>query len=83
MDKTTLINVGNGNYVNASRILTVASLKSLSIKRAMDDAKASGLLLDFSGHDAAKAVILMDSGVMIRTSLRSQDIQRNVNQLDS
>ena len=55
------IDVGNGNYVARSRIITVASPESLPVRRLVQDAKSVNRVIDVSCGKKTKSVILTDS----------------------
>lgn len=77
-----MVHVGNNNFVNGSKILTVSTLKAISVRRIVKQAENDGLLLDFTGALPTKGIIIMDNGVLIRTPLRPVDLQRAINSLD-
>ena len=52
------IDVGNGNYVARSRIITVASPESLPVRRLVQDAKSVNRVIDVSCGKKTKSVIL-------------------------
>ena len=64
-----LINIGFGNLVSAERIVSILSPESAPIKRMIQDVRDRGLLIDASFGRSTKAVIVTDSGNLIRSSL--------------
>lgn len=60
-----LLNVGFGNYVNASRIISVVSPDSLPVRRLIQDAKNAGRVVDVSCGKKTKSVIITDSDHII------------------
>ena len=68
-----LINIGFGNLVAAGRVIAVISPDSAPIKRAVQDTRERGLLIDASFGRSTKSVIVMDSGNLILSAL-STDI---------
>jgi regulator of extracellular matrix RemA (YlzA/DUF370 family) len=81
-NKPTLIHVGNNNFLNIDRILSVCNLKSASVVRIMQEAKKEGMLLDFTGSLQTKGLVIMDSGVVVRIPIRPSDVQRALLALD-
>lgn len=57
-----LVHIGFDNFVAINRIVAIASPNSTSIKRAMQEAKDRGLLVDVTHGRKTKAVIFTDSG---------------------
>ncbi|MBR2040636.1 MAG: DUF370 domain-containing protein, partial [Clostridia bacterium] len=60
-----LINIGFGNMVNVSRIITIVSPESAPIKRIIGDAKEKGTLIDATHGRRTKAVIIMLKQLLI------------------
>lgn len=78
-----LINIGFGNAVNASRILAVAGPESAPIKRIVQEAKESKLLIDATQGRRTRAVIITDSNHVILSYLQSETILARFNEEDS
>ncbi len=64
-----LINIGFGNAVSAQRLIAVASPESAPIKRLGQEAKERGLLIDASFGRKTRAVLVMDTGHVVWSSL--------------
>lgn len=64
-----LVNIGFGNMVAEERIIAVVSPESAPIKRAIQDVREKGLLIDASFGRSTKAVLVMDSGNVILSAL--------------
>lgn len=67
-----LINIGYGNMVSADRIVAVVSPESAPIKRAVQDVRERGLLIDASFGRSTKSVLFMDSGNVILSALTTE-----------
>ncbi len=63
------IDVGYGNLVNASRIISVASFDSAPMKRLSQDAKEAGLAIDVTCGHKCRSVIITDSKHVILSAL--------------
>ena len=63
------VQVGFGNYVAASRIISVVSPESAPIKRLVQDAREAGSVIDASCGRKTKAVIVTDSRHVILSAL--------------
>lgn len=64
-----LINIGFGNAVSARRVIAIVSPESAPIKRLGQEAKERGMLIDASFGRKTKAVLVMDSGHVVWSSL--------------
>ena len=64
-----LVNIGFGNAVSARRIVAIVSPESAPIKRLGQEARDGGVLIDASFGRKTKAVLIMDSGHVIWSSL--------------
>ncbi len=73
-----LINIGFGSAVSEGRIIAVVSPESAPIKRLGQEAKERGLLIDASFGRKTKAVLVMDTGHVIWSSLTPDQISRSV-----
>lgn len=78
-----LINVGFGNVVNSNKIIGIISPDAAPIKRMVQSAKDSGMAIDATCGRRTKAVIVMDSGHLILSSLLPETIAGRVNQKEN
>ena len=78
-----MVHVGQNNFVLVDCIVAVSTLRSATVRRAVDDAKKAGLLLDFTGPLETKGIVFTNTGVVLRVALRPMDIARIINELDS
>lgn len=56
-----LVNIGFGNLVNADRVISIVSPESAPVKRIVQDAKSSGVLIDATHGRKTMSVIVTDS----------------------
>lgn len=75
-----LVNVGFGNVVNSSKIISVISPEAAPIKRMVQSAKDNGMAIDATCGRRTKAVIVTESGHLILSSLLPETIAGRVNQ---
>lgn len=75
-----LINVGFGNVVNSNKLIGIISPEAAPIKRMIQSAKDNGMAIDATCGRRTKAVIVMDSGHLILSSLLPETIAGRVNQ---
>lgn len=84
-----LINIGFGNIVMSSRIISIVSPESAPLKRMIQDSREKGLLIDATYGRRTRAAIFTDSGHIILSSIQPETIanritaneQQNINNL--
>ena len=64
-----LINIGFGNMVSAQRVVAIVSPESAPVKRLGQEARERGMLIDARFGRKTRAVLVMDSGHVIWSSL--------------
>ncbi|MBQ9897909.1 MAG: DUF370 domain-containing protein [Ruminococcus sp.] len=74
-----LINIGYGNMVSAERIVTIVSPESAPIKRLIQDARDDGRAIDATYGRTTRAVMIMDSGHVILSSLITETLAARIN----
>ena len=75
-----LINIGYGNMISAARIVAVVSPDSAPIKRLVQEAKDGGRAIDATYGRKTRAVIVMDSGHMVLSSLITDTLAARINE---
>ena len=73
-----MVNVGFGNVVAAQRIVAMINPESAPSKRIVAQARELGKLIDATHGRRTRAVIIMDSGHVILSSLQPQTIGERV-----
>ncbi len=68
------INIGFGNIVSASRIIAIVSPESAPIKRMVQEAKENGNAVDATYGRRTRAVLIMDSGHVILSSVQPETV---------
>ena len=74
-----LINIGFGNMVNSSRVVAIISPESAPVKRIIQEARDSRVLVDATYGRRTRAVIITDSDHVILSSLQPETV---ANRLD-
>lgn len=74
-----LVNIGYGNMVSAERIITIVSSESAPIKRLIQEARDEGKAIDATYGRKTRAVIIMDSGHVILSSLITETLSSRIN----
>ena len=69
-----LINIGFGNIVSANRIISIVSPESAPIKRIVQEAKESKMAVDATYGRRTRAVIIMDDGHVILSSVQPETV---------
>ena len=69
-----LVNIGFGNMVSAQRVVAIVSPESAPVKRLGQEARERGMLIDASFGRKTQAVLVMDSGHVIWSSLSTGQI---------
>ena len=69
-----LINIGFGNIVSANRIIAIVSPESAPIKRIIQEAKDAGTAIDATYGRKTRAVLIMDSGHVILSSIQPETV---------
>ena len=76
-----LVNIGFGNMVSAERIIAAVSPESAPIKRVIQDVRDRGQLIDASFGRSTKAVLAMDSGHVILSSLTPEALAARISNI--
>ena len=69
-----LVNIGFGNMISAQRVVAIVSPESAPVKRLGLEARERGMLIDASFGRKTRAVLVMDSGHVIWSSLPTGQI---------
>ncbi len=69
-----LINVGYGSVVNADKVLAVLNPDSAPIKRAIQEARDAGRLIDASYGRKTRSVLVLESGQLLLSGSQSETI---------
>ena len=75
-----LINIGYGNMVASNRIISIVSPESAPIKRLVQEARDEGTVIDATYGRKTRAVIIMDSGHVILSSLITYTVASRINE---
>ncbi len=68
------VHVGFGNILAMNRVIAIVSPNSAPIKRAVQEGKTGGVLIDMTNGRRTKAVIIADSGHIILAALAPETI---------
>ena len=73
-----LINIGFGNIVAANRVIAVVSPESAPIKRIIQEARESGMLIDATYGRRTRAVIITDSDHVILSAIQPETVSHRL-----
>ncbi|SDL34604.1 hypothetical protein SAMN05660337_2720 [Maridesulfovibrio ferrireducens] len=74
MQKQTLLNIGFGNYVVSSRVITIVNPSSSPMRRLREDARQEGRLVDATQGRKTRSIIVMDSNHVILSAIQAETI---------
>ncbi|PTN36087.1 DUF370 domain-containing protein [Desulfonatronum sp. SC1] len=74
MSKTSLLNIGYGNFVVSSRIITIVSPTSSPMRRLREEAKADKRLIDATQGRKTRSIIITDSNHVILSAIQAETI---------
>ena len=74
-----LVNIGYGNMISVERIVTIVSADSAPIKRLIQEARENGRAVDATYGRKRRAVVIMDSGHIILSSLITDTLAARIN----
>ncbi|MEL6814959.1 MAG: DUF370 domain-containing protein [Cyanobacteria bacterium J06598_3] len=69
-----LVNIGFGNVVSASRVITIVSPESAPIKRLIIEARDRNHLIDATYGRRTRSVMTTDSGHVVLSSLQPETV---------
>lgn len=69
-----LVNIGFGNIVSADKIVTIVTPEAAPIKRMIQEAKDNKTAIDATCGRRTRAVLIMDSGHIILSSVQPETI---------
>mgnify|MGYP000251397667 CR=1 FL=1 len=69
-----LINIGFGNMISSSRLVTIVSPESAPIKRIIQEARDDSRLIDATYGRRTRAVIISDSDHVILSAVQPETI---------
>lgn len=74
-----LVNIGFGNMINASRLVSIVNPDSAPIKRLIQECREKGNLIDATQGRRTRAVIIMDSDHVVLSYLQSETVANRLN----
>ena len=73
-----VISVGFGNYVSCVRVVAIVAADSQPIKRAIQEARKEGSLIDATQGRKTKSVLFTDDGRVVVSGLCTETLARRM-----
>ena len=83
MAKSTLLNIGFGNFVVASRVVAIVSPASSPMRRLREDARAENRLVDATQGRKTRSIIITDSNHVVLSGIQAETIGQRFIQEDA
>ena len=83
MAKNTLLNIGFGNFVVASRVVAIVSPASSPMRRLREDARAENRLVDATQGRKTRSIIITDSNHVVLSGIQAETIGQRFIQEDA
>ena len=77
-----LVNIGFGNMISANRLISIVSPESAPIKRVIREAEDKRMLINATYGRRTRAVIIMDSGHVVLSSLQPETVANRLNEME-
>ncbi len=74
----SVFSVGFGNYVSRERVIAIVSVDSSPTRRAVQEARKQGRLVDATQGRKTKSVIFMDEGSLVISGLGAETLAKRV-----
>jgi extracellular matrix regulatory protein A len=74
MSKTSLLNIGYGNFVVSSRIITIVNPTSSPMRRLREEAKVYKRLIDATQGRKTRSIVVTDSNHVILSAIQAETI---------
>ncbi|MCE5199409.1 MAG: DUF370 domain-containing protein [Armatimonadota bacterium] len=77
----SVFSIGFGNYVSRERVIAIVSTDSSPIKRAVQEARKEGNLIDATQGRKTKSAVFMDDGRLVLSGLGPETLAKRVDAL--
>ena len=82
MSSAVLLNIGYGNLIAASRVISIAVPGSAPMKRLREEASSRGKLIDATQGRRTRSIIITDSDHVILSAINPETIASRLTQGD-
>lgn len=74
MNKQKLLNIGFGNFVVNSRVVSIVNPSSSPMRRLREDARQEGRLIDATQGRKTRSIIITDSNHVVLSAIQPETI---------
>jgi extracellular matrix regulatory protein A len=74
MSKTSLLNIGYGNFVVSSRIICIVNPTSSPMRRLREEAKTDKRLIDATQGRKTRSIVITDSNHVVLSAIQAETI---------
>ncbi|MDD4732519.1 MAG: DUF370 domain-containing protein [Desulfovibrio sp.] len=74
--KQRLLNIGFGNFVVTSRVITIVNPASSPMRRLREDARQEGRLIDATQGRKTRSIVVTDSNHVILSAIQAETISQ-------
>jgi hypothetical protein len=78
-----LINVGYGNMVNSSKIVSVINADSSPVRRMVQNAREEGTVIDATQGRKTQGVLIMENGLIVLSALLPETLAGRFNEAEA
>ena len=78
-----LLNIGYGNSVIISRVVSIVNPGSSPMRRLREDARERNLLIDATQGRKTRSILVMDSGHVILSAVQPETMAQRIKQLEA
>ncbi|AAS95379.1 DUF370 domain-containing protein [Nitratidesulfovibrio vulgaris] len=82
MQGNKLVNLGFGNFVVASRVVSIVDPDSSPMRRLREDARDQGRLIDVTQGRKTRSIIITDSNHVILSAIQTETMGQRFTQED-
>jgi len=74
-----MISIGGSKYINANDVVVVIDYDSIAERNYINRAKEQGMLLNISKNKKTRSVIIINSGIVLLSDIKSETIYNRIN----
>ncbi|EFI36022.1 protein of unknown function DUF370 [Desulfonatronospira thiodismutans ASO3-1] len=78
-----LLNIGYGNSVIISRVVSIVNPGSSPMRRLREDARERNMLIDATQGRKTRSILVMDSGHVILSAVQPETMAQRIKQLEA
>ncbi|WP_291323545.1 DUF370 domain-containing protein [Desulfonatronospira sp.] len=78
-----LLNIGYGNSVITSRVVSIVNPGSSPMRRLREDARERNLLIDATQGRKTRSILVMDSGHVVLSAIQPETIAQRLKQAET